>query len=166
MTVLVLARFCEENWSNYFDHRLYHWKYTTSNLTLMLGFWCMCQIGPKPKVEIKMMSPYHSVEKECRMSNLTLMYLLGSVCCQKIHGSCSWRSVLSVICDRNDHFNPRKSQKSFRKCFGHKDRKLKNFRKPRKLKKITGGEKSLIFLPSDAESFRSMTFRSELRFLI
>ena len=40
----------------------YNWKYKTSNLYLMLGFWHKCTERLKPNVEIKMMSPYHSVQ--------------------------------------------------------------------------------------------------------
>ena len=40
----------------------YHWKYGTLNLYSMLGFRHKCTDRPKPNVEIKMTSPYHSVQ--------------------------------------------------------------------------------------------------------
>ena len=44
------------------DHRHISLKIPTSNLTLMLGFRCMCTARSKPNVAIKMMSPYHSMQ--------------------------------------------------------------------------------------------------------
>ena len=59
---------------------IYHWKYWTSSLYSMLGFWHNCTDRSKPNFEITMMSPHAN---EYPTSKSTSMYLLGCVCCQQ-----------------------------------------------------------------------------------
>ena len=40
----------------------YHWKYGTSNLYLMLGFWHECTDWSKRNIKVKMWRPYHGVQ--------------------------------------------------------------------------------------------------------
>ena len=44
------------------DHRHISMKIPNFKFGFNLGFWCMCTDRSKPNVQIKMMSPYHSVQ--------------------------------------------------------------------------------------------------------